>query len=87
MEFINNEEHNEMISISNHEYNELKLLKEREERKQLIKNILVKQYKHEFYTLNYSDKIEHCKCCCIDIKCNSLYNHNKSKKHLLNLQK
>ena len=83
MEVLNNE----MITISNNEYNEYKMFKDRQINKEIIKKILVKQYKHEFYTLNYLDKIEHCNCCGVDIKCNSLYNHNKSKKHILNSRK
>ena len=83
MEFLNNE----MIVISNDEYNELKRFKERQENRLVIKSLLLKQYKHEYFVLNRKQTKEHCLCCNVDIKMNSVFNHNISKKHILNLDK
>ena len=74
----------EMVEISNIEYNEYKLFRDRQINKEIVKKHLLKQYKREYFALNRKTTYEHCFCCNIDIKSNSVHNHFKSKKHLLN---
>ncbi len=87
MEFSNDSELNEMIVISNNEYNEYKLFKDKQINKELVKKQLLKQYKYEYFVLNRKQTFEHCLCCNVDIKMNSVFNHNISKKHILNFDK